>query len=420
MFEEPRANTYFMKKLLKFLLKSIAWLIAIIIFLIVFDLLFNVNYIHGYKTLDKKEINNYLEQLDSTKSDPYHFIADKFDTHNVVFVGEFHWHKQDATFINKLISYLYSTKKIRYFGWEFGAHEFQLQADSVVNAKEFDRKKAISIMRNSYYSWNFEEYLQIFKTIWEINNKCAYEKDRMKFLQLNSVYIEKDFQSKDTSIRFKAYRSGFDIVLPSIIDTAIMAKNEKILIYCGIHHAFTKYKTPLFLFVKPNDLRAGANLFKKYHDKIYMTALGSAVPDKWTFINNLLGKGPGFVFPFSGIFNQLYDTYKKPFAVDANNGIFGDIKDYKSWYAYDKWNGLKLKDWCDGYIVLNSFEEVEPVTLINDWVTNDIELNEIKTTLTPQNASLIKDIPEFKKFIEKEETGRSNIKRWHSIKKFWK
>lgn len=378
-----------------------------------------MNFIHGYKKLNEGETKYYLEKIDSVKSNPYNFISEKFDSNNVVFVGEIHFRKQDPLFVGKLIAHLYATKKIKYFGWEFGAHEFQQLADSIVNAKEFDRGKAIFIMRNSYFAWNFEEYLQIFKTIWEINNKCINVNDRIKFLQLNSVYSEKNLKSQDTSIRNKYYRSMFDLVLPSIIDTAIMAKNEKILIYCGLHHAFTKFKTPLFLFLKPNGgLRAGENLLQKYPGRIYMTALSSAVPGKWTLLNNMFNREFDFVYPFSAVFNQLYEKYQQPFAVDANNSVFGEVKDYKSWYAFDKFNGLRLKEFCDGYIVLNSFEEVEPVELVNDWVNNEIELNEIKDNMPFEKANTIKNITKLDSIIAKE-TGRNSIKEWHQIKKPW-
>src|SRR5204862_1319031 len=133
-------------------------------------------------------------------SDPFKFVADKFDNHSVVFLGELHKRKQDLEFFSNLIPYLYQTKKINIIGWEFGAAEYQKDVDSVVTASEFDRKKAIAIMRNSMYYWCFEEYLDIFKTIWQLNKTITPAGEKIRFLQLNRPYNPKLLNSPDKNI----------------------------------------------------------------------------------------------------------------------------------------------------------------------------------------------------------------------------
>ena len=71
---------------------------------------------------------------------------------------------------------------------------------------------------------------------------------------------------------------------------------------------------------------------------------------------------------------------------------------------------------CDGYIVLNSIEEMEPVNLVPDWVTNDTELEEVKSILPPEDAAKIKDVPVLLKYMEGE-TGRSQVKDMRHLNK---
>ena len=158
-----------MRKFLRKVIKIVLVFVGTVVGLLLLYIVFNLNLFHKTKSLSQNEIKTYLQRISADSSDPFKFVADKFDNHSVVFLGELHKRKQDLDFFSNLIPYLYRTKNINVIGWEFGAAEYQKDADSVVTAPEFDRKKAIAIMRNSMYYWCWEEYLNIFKTIWELN-----------------------------------------------------------------------------------------------------------------------------------------------------------------------------------------------------------------------------------------------------------
>ena len=91
------------KRLVKKILKTILYLVGIIIFLLGMYVVFNLNIFHKTKALTLAERNTYLQQIDSSISDPFNFIADKFDDHSIVFIGEFHKRKQDLEFFSSLI-----------------------------------------------------------------------------------------------------------------------------------------------------------------------------------------------------------------------------------------------------------------------------------------------------------------------------
>lgn len=361
-------------------------------------------------------MQTYLQNLDT--SDAFKNVADKFDNHSVVFLGELHKRKQDLEFFRDLIPYLYQTKGINIIGWEFGAVDYQNVADSIVTAADFDRKKAITIMRKSNYYWCYEEYLDIFKTIWQLNKNILQADEKIKFLQLNKPYIPKRWNSPNQSVLLEERKKSFDNVLPEIVEKEVIQKNKKILIYCGLHHSLTKFKTPKFFFLKDNG-RAGQKLYAKYPDKIFQIDLIAPFPPRWLIYKELTNsKTINYVYPFDAVFNQLYDSLKRPFALNANETSFENLKDYNSFYAFDEFSGIKLKWFCDGAIMLTSFDKIEPVNVIPDWVTTAEELKEVKTVLPEEDAKQIKVTADLMKYINPE-ANRTEVKKFHSLKKFW-
>lgn len=109
---------------------------------------------------------------------------------------------------------------------------------------------------------------------------------------------------------------------------------------------------------------------------------------------------------------------KKPFAVNSSNPIFSDVKDYNSFYAFDKFNGIKLKDFCDGAIMLAPFDKIEPVRVISNWVTNQKELDEVKNILPNADAKQIITFQDLMNYIAPTK-GQEAIKKPHDLKKIW-
>jgi len=406
-----------MKKILKKIIKGTLVFCESIIGVILLYVLFNLNIFHKTKHLSHSEMQTYLLHIDNLN--PFKYVADKFDTHSVVFLGEQHKRKQDLDFFNELIPYLYQTKGIKIIGWEFGAANYQAQADSIVTASEFDRAKTIAIMRNTSYNWCYEEYLDVFKTIWQLNKTILQDSDKVKFLQLNKPYVPKRWDSMNDSIRLRERKTSFDNILPGIIEEEVILKNKKVLIYCGWTHSLTKFQTPKFFFFKEKEGRAGERLFNKYHNLVCQLWLVASFPPRWWQYKELINsKDVKYVYPFDAVFNQLYDTLKRPFAVDADNSYFANLKDYNSFYAFDRWNGVKLKNFCDGCIMLNSFDKIEPVDVIPDWVTTNEELDEVKRILPEEDSKQIKTIRDLMNYINPS-ANQKNTKDLNSLKRFW-
>jgi len=407
-----------MKKIFKKILETVLFFVGTIIALLLLYIVFNLNLFHKTKIISPSEIKTYLQVIDKEGS-AFKFVADKFDNHSVVFLGELHKRKQDLEFFSRLIPYLYQTKKINIIGWEFGAAKFQKDADSVVTASDFDRKKAIAIMRNSMYYWCWEEYLDIFKTIWQLNKAITQVDDKIRFLQLNRPYNPRRLRSSDKNISLEEGKLNFDNTLPGIVEKEVIQQNKKILIYCGLHHSLTKFKTPKFFFIKDKG-RAGQILYEKYPDKIFQICLLPPFPPRWFMYKEIThSQNYKFVYPFDAVFNQLYDTLRRAFAANSDDPVFANLKDYNSFYAFDTWGGIKFKNFCDGIIMLNSFDKIEPIKFITDWVTTEEELNEVKNVLPEEDAKQIKSISDLINYINPT-VDINGVRGFHNLKIFWK
>lgn len=393
---------------------KVALRLLVLILLLAFSYVaFNTPFSSSVRKLSPEELQTCTKYLDTNLSEPQQFVAEKFDHYDVVLLGEMHWKKQDLDFVKQLIPYLYRTKGVKVFAWEFGASDFQSEADLLVNAPTWDRKRAVAFMRKSSFSWNFEEYLEVIHTIWEVNQSIPEGQEKMRFLQLGSDYNPRKLYSSDPAIRGKeAVRFVYDEKMGQIVEREVLRKHAKALWYSGLHHAFTHYRQPLFLFLKPGGVRGGTYLFQRYPERIYLIQVSMPFLDRLLLarlmVPSVFGNRLAFVPPFRGAFEQIYREYKKPFAVDARNSIFGDLVDTHSYYSLDRWSGLTLREMSDGYIMLCSAAEMEPVNLVPDWVTSDAELEEVKSVLPAEDAARILDIPALLKYIAAD-TQRSQI-----------
>lgn len=385
--------------------------------LLLLYVLFNLDIFHHTTPLTKREINTYTSHIDTTG--PLDYIAGKFDSFPVVMLGELHKRKQDLDFFKALIPYLWQKKGVKTIGWEFGAADFQKEADSIVIADAFDREKAIAVMRRSNYFWCYEDYLDVFKTVWQLNKTIKEDSNKVRFLQLNKPYVPRRWNSPIDTIRLDERKMSFDNILPSIVEKEVFAKNKKILIYCGLHHSLSKFKTPKFFFLRDNDGRAGQILLKNHPGKIFQVCLLSPFPPRWLLFNHAVHGNEGkYVYPFGGVFNQLADTLKRPFAIDAANPVFADLEDHDSFYAFDNAGGLQLNDFCDALVMLSPFENVEPVGIIPDWVTSIQELEAVKNVLPEQDAAYIKTISDLTNYINPV-ANQQEIRKIHQLKRFW-
>lgn len=68
--------------------------------------------------------------------------------------------------------------------------------------------------------------------------------------------------------------------------------------------------------------------------------------------------------------------------------------------------------------MLNSFDKIEPVNFIHDWVTTEEELNQVKQVLPDNDAKQIRTIQDLINYINPS-ANQEEIRKLHRIKMFW-
>jgi hypothetical protein len=118
------------------------------------------------------------------------YIVSRFKTHDVVFLGESHLTRQRELFLQRLIPLLYQAG-VRTLGFEMGCSEDQAAIDTLVNATTFDEAAAFEILGHWDFSWPFQEYVDVYRAVWELNHRLPKGAPRFRILGID---IQPDFR----------------------------------------------------------------------------------------------------------------------------------------------------------------------------------------------------------------------------------
>jgi len=304
--------------------------------------------------------SDLADYLKSNWQTPEEYVINKFESHDYVFIGEYHRIKHDVDLILKLIPML-QENGINNLAIEFGNYEDQYLVDSLLNLPFFDRNLAKQIMFSNSPFWGYAEYIDIYRVAWEVNHaKNLDRKNRFRVVNLGAVY--------DPCKEGGAWRDiDPDIFMADVIFKEIINKNEKALIYSGSHHAFTKYHQPLYDFGKDtlvgfNKTKMGNVIYDSLKTKVFNIYLHAAwVSDK--------GWDENSVLPVNGVIDSIMTIFNnKPIGFDVINTPFGKLTCNNSYYAFGYPN-FTLDKYCDGYIFQNTFANYKPITMEDNFIT---------------------------------------------------
>src|SRR5208283_5033509 len=152
--------------------------------------------------------------------------------------------------------------------------------------------------------WPYREYLDIFKAAWQLNSELPPDADRFRILPM-TAYVDGEKLNHGTleEQAEQRHRMNFtDSLIASIVEREAIQKGKKILVYCGRHHAFSRFHQPMYddsnkFIGKYFTLRGGNRLFDKYPTKVTTVMLHS--PISYT----------GFIaygLPYYGLIDQAF------------------------------------------------------------------------------------------------------------------
>ncbi len=315
--------------------------------------------------------NEMIDYLKTNWKSPENYVLEKFDSHDYVFIGEYHRIKHDVDLILNLIPKMYENG-IYNLAIEFGDYQEQPLVDSLLLLPRFDRELAKEIIFKCYPVWGYKEYIDIYQVAWEVNHSDIL-KNKKKFRVVN---IGPKFDPCKEGGAWKNLDP--DVFMANVILNEIVSKNEKALIYSGNHHAFTKYHQPLYDFKKDTlegfkTTRLGNVVYDSLKERTFNIYLHAAwISDK--------GWDEPSVLPVNGDINSIMNLFEnKPVGFDVINSPFGKLTCNNSYYAFG-YPDFTLDQYCDGYIYQNEFKNYQPITMEENFI-NANNIGELKDFL---------------------------------------
>jgi hypothetical protein len=342
-------------------------------------------------TLENYLVEHYMN--------PEDYVVNMFTDHDIVFTGEYHRIKHDLALIHNLIPRLYENG-IFTLGIEFARREDQSLIDSLLKGITYDESLAQRILFNFMPTWGYQEYADIYKVVWQLNNTIPEGSRRFHVLGLNGSLdwsiVKTPDDMNNPSIMQQVWKDNGEDLWAKVIMDSVVAKGEKALIYSGIHHAFTEYKQPIYddskmVFTGYNTARMGNYIFNKIGKKAVTICLHFPWYSEKGYIES-------YVYPADGIIDavmaKITSDYRQA-GFDTKNTPFGKLTGETSVYKYG-YNNFTLDIFCDGYIFQMPLSAYNGVTAIEDFINEtNIEQARIQEPYL-RNAS----IEEFNRVIK--------------------
>ena len=298
----------------------------------------------------KNEIEMCYAYLKKYGQSPKEYVISKFKDYDYVFLGEYHRIKQDVDFVSSLIPDLYNNGvRILAYETEYSSQEV---VDDILSSKEWNEQLLYHNLSSGFgIFWGYAEYLNIFKKAWEFNQTLEPNQPKFRIVLLTANW--NPCRDKDDPFGDGVYP---DVFMADVFEKEIISKQEKALIFCGRHHAFTSYQQPVYDFeqgklIRLNNERMGNIIHQKYPERTFNILLHAP------WVSNK-GWEEQPVKPANGVIDSVMAISGNiSMAFDVKNTVMGKLKADDTYYAFG-YEDFKLEDFCDGYIFLAPYKEM--------------------------------------------------------------
>lgn len=312
-------------------------------------------------------LSTWLTSHDET---PERYVIGLFRTHDVVFLGEQHRVKHDSLLVQDLLDPLYQVG-VRVLALEFGRREDQPLIDWLVTRKDWDEALAREVMFRQFVSWGYREYIDLYKAAWALNQRLPKTAPRLRVIGIGDSpdwsIVKTQEDREDPEIKRRVWQGGGEHLWAAAILEPVRS-GQKVLVYCGIHHAFTEYRQPIVVdgkFIRfDRDLRAGNHVFNAIGKRAVTVFLHAP----WS---GYAGYDSASRHPADAIIDRLMLTIgPHPVGFDLNPGPFGQLRVRDAVYRHG-YDDFRLGQFCDGGVYRKPISTFAGVTPVADWINDD-------------------------------------------------
>ena len=271
------------------------------------------------------------EYLRTRAATPSVYVLSKLTEHRVVIVGEAHWIRHDALLVAGLVPAL-QAQGVDLAAEFFPASE-QAAIDALLAGATWDARAANAVMRAG--GWPYREYRDILEAAWSANRRGGTP---IRVIALNP--------GEDWRATLQPRGLTYDSFMAEIVASHIAGTKRRILVYCGIHHAFTRY------YQAELDLRGRAMSYMDRTGNILWRRLGAqvfliALHKPWWCGSP---EQPSYCLPFDGVVDCAAAAVGKPMGFDViGSPLAGLAFGPADYYAYGHPHA-RFADFTDGYV----------------------------------------------------------------------
>ncbi|NOT30233.1 MAG: hypothetical protein HOP15_07285 [Planctomycetes bacterium] len=297
---------------------------------------------------------------------PQDYLVGEFADHDVVFVGERHWVRQDVEFVQSLIPKLHAAG-VHLLAIEFARHDDQAALDALVTAPKYDEVAARDIFFRANTTWGYVEYIDLCRRAWELNHALPEGAPRFRILGLNYSPDWSHLRAGMTDADWKLVwnRGSSDEYMGSVILSEIVEKGEKALVYCGRNHAFTRYRQPETDETNSRMLRwmkrAGNIVYEKIQARACTILLHAPVTARNRKSVKVAQGGLDAAFAEIGNPAKGFDLVDTP---------AGALEEQRAYYGVG-YEHFRMQDWCDGYVFIAPLDRLAGVCVDPLFVTKE-------------------------------------------------
>jgi len=319
--------------------------------------------------LDLKIQSELEAWLTEHGQEPRDYVVSLFAEHDVVFLGEQHRIRHDPELVQSLLAPLYAAG-VRTLATEFARREDQALIDSVTAGPLWREDLAHRITFHFLVTWGYREYVDIYRAAWEVNRRRAAGAPPFRVLALGDSpdwsWVTKPEDGDDPEVMRKVWRGGGEEHWARVILNEVEA-GQKVLVYSGIHHAFTEYLQPSVAegkFVQFREQRAGNYVYRAIGKRVVTVFLHAW----WTGSG---GYDDKLVHPADGVLDAfMLNREGGPYAVGFSlaDSPFGRTRIDNAVYRHGYSNEFVPSRFADGWIYTKPLSEYAGVTPIPGWI----------------------------------------------------